>query len=366
MQTTTKPNYDHLFYLRVTEACNLTCDHCFIPKNAKKMDSKDFEHNVLSHIHQHSKAGDTILIQFHGGEPTLFGKGRVVEYCEKLSADKSRRYLFSIQTNLVNFDEEWAEIYKKYFNGEVGVSWDYEIRRLKGSNDDFEAIFWDKLRLARQCGLTINLVITTTKPFFDWMLGQATEFFDKLVEIGVNDVQLERITKVGWARDNWARIGVSNEEYSLYMSILYQMHKDYIVNTKSYLPISPLSELEQTIKRYVETGEVDAGRTGCSSGVCDSRFHTIDANGYKVGCTALNSESDNSRANNSEVAIRFFSTEEILKVRESRTVDCATCEHQAYCNSGCISIAKVDASGECSGSKKLLNSIKRNIIDENL
>lgn len=366
MPTTNNVNYDHLFYLRVTEACNLTCDHCFIPKNAKKMKSSGFEENVLQHIHQHTKAGDTILIQFHGGEPTLFGKKRVIDYCEKLTADKTRQYLFSIQTNLINFDSEWADIFKRFFDGEVGVSWDYEIRRLKGSNEDFESLFWEQMKLARDLGLKINLVVTTTKPFLTWMLGNATNFFDKILEIGVQDLQLERITKVGWARDNWSRIGLTNAEYAQLMSILYQIHRDYIEDTQAFLPISPLSELELTIGKFLKTGKVDAARTGCSSGVCDTRFHTIDSNGYKVGCTALNSESDNSKANNDDVAIRFFSNEEILNVREERTVDCAQCEHNPYCNSGCISIAKVDSSGECSGSRNLLNSIKRNIENENI
>lgn len=358
--------FDHLFHLRLTEACNLTCDHCFIPKNPKSIDFKNVEDSVIRHIHRVTTEGDTVLLQFHGGEPTMYGVRRLRKVIEELKKDTSRKYKFSIQTNLINLSDELIELYHEYFDSTVGVSWDYKIRRLKGSNEDFEDVFWPNLEKLRAADIEVNLVVTTTRPFFEWFTFNGSDFLSRLLDLGINDLQLERLTKVGWARDNWEHIGMNNAEYSMYMTIFYGVLNTFLENTEGYLPVTPLSELEITMRNMLNGEGVSEHRTGCSSGVCDTRFHTIDANGYKIGCTALNSEYDNPKSSGAEIGIRFFSQEEILDAREQRVADCSGCEFNKICNTGCLSVTKLDHSMECSGAKNLLKSIKEKIKNENI
>ncbi len=357
--------FDHLFYLRLTEACNLVCDHCFIPKNPKAIDHRAIEESVIKHIHKVTAEGDVVLVQMHGGEPSIYGVKRIQKVIDQLNADTSRNYKFSIQTNLIQLNDELIELYKNHFDAEIGVSWDLGIRKLKGSNEAFENEFWPNMERVKKAGIKVNLVITTTRPFFEWFTVNGDEFLEKLWALGINDLQLERLTKVGWARQNWAQIGMTNGDYSSYMTIFYSVLQNFISRTGAYLPVTPLSEFEKTIRQLVKDGTVPNHRTGCATGVCDTRFHTIDANGYKVGCTALNSEYDNPKQDTNEVSIRFFTQDEILEAREERVADCAGCEFNVMCNTGCLSVTKLDSSGECSGARNLLRSIKHRVENEN-
>lgn len=355
--------FDHLFYIRITESCNLTCDHCFIPKNPKNMNMKHIN-GILKSIHDHTEYGQTILIQLHGGEPTLAGIKRIKTLINLLKGDSTRNYQFGIQTNLMKIDHEWIELYKEHFNSHIGVSWDYGIRKLHGSFDEFEKEFWNNLKFTTENKISAHLVITTTKPFMNWVIENSELFFDKLVKNGVESLQLERLTKVGWARENWSYIGLTNLEYSQYLSIFYTLHKIYVEKTGVNLPITPFDDLEIDIKKMLK-GRTDGG-SGCLSGKCDDKFHTIDANGYKVGCTALNSESDNTSINKDEtITVKFFEPEEILEARKKRTESCENCTFNRICNTGCLTVTKRDVSGECSGAKGLLETIKFRIENEN-
>ena len=70
-----RPDFDHMVYLRLTEACNAVCDHCFIPVNPRSMGIEDAE-KVSRHIRQIAKSGDKVFIQFHGGLHVGFGEIR--------------------------------------------------------------------------------------------------------------------------------------------------------------------------------------------------------------------------------------------------------------------------------------------------
>lgn len=347
--------FDHLFYVRITESCNLSCDHCFIPKNPKNMTGVDLD-SVKEKISKVTKEGETILIQFHGGEPTLAGIKKIRRLIDSLENDRSRKYKFSIQTNLMRLNDDWIALFHEHFDSEIGISWDYGIRKLEGSNEAFESTFWDNVKTLKENKIATNLVITTTKIFMDWVTYNSEYFFDKLVEHGIENVQLERITKVGLARQNWSVIGLSNREYSESMAFLYVLHRNYVNLNSCMLSITPFDDLELDIEKLAK-GEANGG-SGCLSGACDKRFHTIDSNGYKVGCTALNSEVDNAFADDT-VAIRFFEPDEIVTARQERTASCESCDFNKICNTGCLSVTKLDESGECSGAKHLLKTINQ-------
>jgi radical SAM protein with 4Fe4S-binding SPASM domain len=103
---------------------------------------------------------------------------------------------------------------------------------------------------------------------------------------------------------------------------------------------------------------------GCWSGECDTKFHTIDSNGYKHGCTALTSEQDNKVTKDIVTKIVWFKKDEnqkntILETRKIRQESCIDCEFIKICSSGCLSVEKFDESNECSGAKTLFKTIKK-------
>src|SRR5690606_15412620 len=105
-------NFDHLVYVRLFEGCNLACSHCFIPANPKKMTEEQLR-DLPGHFARFARHGDRILIQWHGGEPTLLGPDIIrstIEHWQKTYRDY--QLSFGIQTNLVNYDQSWKALYQ--------------------------------------------------------------------------------------------------------------------------------------------------------------------------------------------------------------------------------------------------------------
>lgn len=404
-------NYDHMVYVRLFEGCNLACEHCFIPSNPKKIEPSFYQNKGLTETlikEANIKNGSNLYIQWHGGEPTLLGPMYLEYAIQQVQEDKRFNYLHGIQTNLINFDqsiEEWERVYKTYFNGHVGISWDAKIRHIKRAekNDEtnriFEEKFWNNVRLAQKRGLSLYMVITATKIFFE-EYKDPYEFFDFVTEKGIKYINFERVTNTGEARITWEKLGLSNREYSEYMSKFFKAYVNFKENNVDVeLNISPFDGLLQSVLSLKqENGELPSleqidtssnlGNTiakaniwdilsfknqgyGCWSGQCDTRFHTIDSNGYKHGCTALTSEQDNKNKElknvlNDKKIIWIGSSakeqkENILSTRKERQDSCQGCRYLSICSSGCLSVEKFDNSGECSGAKILFETIDNTV-----
>lgn len=352
-------SFDHLVYVRLFEGCNLACEHCFIPANPKRMGEEALK-GVPDLISSFAKPGQNILIQWHGGEPTLLGPKVIrssIEYW--IEHYPQYNWVFGIQTNLTTYSDEWKQLYLDHFGGQVGISWDPKIRLMRpgrrDTNDEFESIFWAKVDQLTTDGLTPYLVVTGTRVFFE-QFPNPHDFFKLMEDHRIPHGHIERLTKTGIARQNWDRIGLSNLEYSKYMLRFGRAYQAYLRTPRSAdrppIHLSPFDGLVESLQR-LKRGET--GGSGCLSGVCDTRFHTIDANGYKRGCTAVTSEVDNRNAGEQVVQIQDF-----RMARFMRQKSCDGCEFRPICSSGCLASDKWDESGECSGGSVLfkgLNSI---------
>jgi len=358
-------NFDHLVYLRVFEGCNLYCRHCFIPANPKKMTSERVK-SVPDLLAKKIPLGSTILIQWHGGEPTIFGPEWMEKSIKSIESDNRFKWKHGIQTNLINYSSSWKEIYKKYFDGRIGVSWDAEIRQMKkddrSSNKEFNKIFDKKIKEVIEDGLHVSLVVTVTKIFFK-KFPNPFLFFEWLKQRGITEVHFEKLTKTGNARDNWEELGLTNNEYSSNMSRYASAYRAYRgahlghFKLNKGLHISPFDGIAESVERLLK-GE--AGGYGCASGKCDTKFHTIDENGYKFGCTALTSEQDNKSS-----PVKFSFVKPLVKIREERQISCMGCEYKPICSSGCLATEIDDGSGECSGSSKLFKLFHKEMLKIN-
>ncbi len=345
--------FDHLIYLRVFEGCNLHCKHCFIPSNPKRM-TQDHLAKVPDQIEGKIPHGSRILVQWHGGEPTLMGAEYIrsgIEYLREHAPQYDWRH--GIQTNLMSFDETWAALYHEEFGGEVGISWDPKIRllnaRAEDSHPEFNRRFEEKLSNLVSAGLTPYVVVTAAKTLFE-TFPNPFEFFQHWIDRGVKHVHLERITETGYARTNWQSVGLSNAEYSHTMS---KWMKAYATFLKASGPDAPfiLSPFENLLDSASSLNAGTARKHGCWSGACDTRYHTIDSQGYKFGCTALTSEQGN-RGTNHNLDLG----PDLKTKRELRTFDCHSCKFRPICSSGCLALSFDDGSGECSGGSKLFQT----------
>lgn len=340
-----KEPFDHLVYVRVTEACNLYCSHCFIPANPKKM-TLDQIRDIPNLVSNFASPGSRIRIQWHGGEPTLMGAAWLREAIHLINSDQRFEWEHDQQTNLMNYNGDFARLYHDFFGSKVCVSWDEGLRKLGGTDEEgvdrFNDLFFFNLKKARADDLDVHATITVSK-LFSQRFSNPFDFFAWAESHGIRSVHLERITKAGRAIDHWGSIGMNHAEYSQLMrrfATAYYQHK----RTGGCLQISPFDGMLLAAK----TGH---NKSGCSSGVCDTRFHTIDANGYRAGCTALTSEP---KQQTGAAIVSFVRPVDIAMARQKR-VDhlCTGCDFKAFCSSGCLVLSPDDGSDECVGSKKL-------------
>lgn len=391
-------DYDHMVYIRLFEGCNLQCEHCFIPANPKKIDNSFYEENNLTNQlekYGRIKQGSKLYLQWHGGEPTLLGVNYLKQAIMNVQKDDRFQYMHGIQTNLMNFHEntdQWVQLYKDHFDSHVGISWDYGIRHtnikslsLEQTNIQFETRFWDNVALAQSHNLDLYMVVTATKVLFEHFTNPF-DFFEMMVEKGITKLNLERITNTGYARDAWDKLGLSNLEYSQYMSKFF---KAYIVfknnNPEIHFSISPFDGLLRSVVGLAKNQIVAKNNKatvwdvlshknqgyGCWSGECDTRFHTIDSNGYKQGCTALTSEEDNKNKKlNASINVHEIvwlnkknkEKQDLTAQRVERQQSCHECQFLSICSSGCLSVEKFDHSGECSGASILFNNILETVM----
>lgn len=348
--------FDHLIYVRVFEGCNLHCQHCFIPSNPKRMTLDDIR-AIPEQIRGRIPAGAKILIQWHGGEPTLMGPDFIRDGISALREEGPEyEWRFGIQTNLMSFDQSWIDLYKQEFGGEVGVSWDPKIRLLNSraihSNPEFNKRFDERLKNLVESGLTPYLVVTATRMLFK-SFPNPFDFFQHWIDRGVSHVHLERITPTGLARRNWEIVGLSNAEYSDQMSRWMRAYHAFKAKQAGPTPLF-LSPFEDIAHSATSLANNEPQAQGCWSGKCDTRFHTIDADGYKFGCTALTGEIGNKNAN-----FQLDLGSDLKKKRELRTFDCHKCPFRPICSSGCLALSFDDGSGECSGGYRLFETATR-------
>jgi radical SAM protein with 4Fe4S-binding SPASM domain len=354
--------FNAIAYVRPTEKCNLRCKHCFIPPNPSAMSDEQIL-DIPMQLSAASVSGN-VLLQWHGGEPLLMDPVR----CEQLIVQLNSlglafniKFLHGIQTNLVvlngfskNKRHEWYQVLSKYFELDlIGVSWDKAIRGInlrppQKQKQNFYADFEQGIYALRASKYFDNdfspvITITAAKPFLKSIsnLPDSTIFFKWLKRIQLHKIHIEKLTPTGDALKNWKEIGVSNLEYSNAMSNLYLAYKRYRgLHPKSQLAISPFCDLEESIT----TGQQD---NICASGACQTSLFTFSSIGMTKTCTAI-------------AQIAQHNLLDLKNYQDGVKAHCTHCEFNNLCNGGCPAHhTVVDESGECSGAKKLLTTIKQ-------
>jgi len=129
--------------VKIASRCNLNCTYCYMynlgdetykmqPKVMSDATIESLIQKVKTHITRHKI--DRFTFVFHGGEPLLAGKEFITKFVSDANACLSEfaDIRYSIQTNGVLLDEEWAYLLG-HLNIHVGVSLD----GLPEQNDKF-------------------------------------------------------------------------------------------------------------------------------------------------------------------------------------------------------------------------------------
>ena len=156
--------------------CNMACRYCFYEEIARQRESshREFmEGATVESLVEKSLSilsfGDEIHYNFQGGEPTLIGLDfyrDFVERVEKRNISKARVF-YSLQTNGILLDEEWAAfLRKKQFLVGLSMDGDRDIhdrqRPDKGGKGTFDRVLETKRLLERE-GVEHNILTVLTR-----------------------------------------------------------------------------------------------------------------------------------------------------------------------------------------------------------
>ena len=100
--------------------CNMRCKYCFYRDVGKHRENQSFgimsretAEKITGNISRDLGEGDEITIAFQGGEPTLAGLDWYRNFVDAMNSIKKGKVNYSIQTNGLLIDDEWAEFLKE-------------------------------------------------------------------------------------------------------------------------------------------------------------------------------------------------------------------------------------------------------------
>lgn len=155
--------------LKVAERCNIACTYCYFfysGDESYKRHPATIPAGTVEDLCRFLKGASVagvrdIRVGFHGGEPLLLKKDRLVAICEqlKLALEPDCQLTLVVQTNAMLIDEEWIAIFER-FQIRLGVSFDgpqevHDVARLdkKGRGTYLATVEgWNRLKEAAAQG----------------------------------------------------------------------------------------------------------------------------------------------------------------------------------------------------------------------
>jgi len=207
-----------------TLRCNHKCVYCHAmsrKKDAKNVDmDEETAKKTVDFILQ--SPSTAITIEFQGGEPLLrFDLIKyIVKYANEQNVTKDLQY--SVVTNLTLMTEEMLEFFQREGIG-ICTSLDgHAAVHNKNRQDHDKTVHWikrikDKYR--------VNAMLLATKH----TLPHHKEIVDEYIKMGLPRIWIKPLNKLGYAKDNWDKIGITSEEYLEF----WKKALEYIIKKKS-------------------------------------------------------------------------------------------------------------------------------------
>lgn len=274
--------------------------------------------------------GYSAIILYHGGEPLLPGIDFLESLCEMgHNLLRGMEVKFVLQSNLtVNVSNKLVDLAYRYLEGEIGTSFDPYTRKLRGSFEDFRAVWEKNVRFLIKSGVYVSVNVVLTRLFYeDFDLFKETVNY--LRSLGISSIHLERLTPTGKAKEGQDLLLNDREFFELFNKIL-----DFYVEELKRGEIFYLNPLEAMI-RYSSLG---AG-VSCWSGLCIMDTVTLETDGSIYGCPEMRARGSKSFGN--VLGVRNFDEIFFSEKRIAQFLDLSSgqnsCEYFHICHRGCPS-----------------------------
>ena len=287
-------------YIKVTETCNLACDHCYNPYLAKEVDYS----SVQSFLQRLQDILPTNYFILHGGEPMLASMQNILFLIQKFP-----KAIWRISTNLCYpLTQERILVLDKM--QEIRVSFDVKIRYKTIRN----LLLWKRNIITlskRNAPLFLNICLTK------YLLKHHPRQLLKMMRrFNIKQFSLERITQKGNALAHMDIIP-SYIDVNRWLCLLYTELKQY--------PEIQCIDIESI------RSSIANDRHSCYGKECCCQALTINADGTIGNCP------NNARENiigNTESDVKDILKAIVSKKHMPRRA-CLTCEYYKYCRGFC-------------------------------
>jgi radical SAM protein with 4Fe4S-binding SPASM domain len=349
-----------LAYIKLTNFCNVGCEHCYLPESVRANKHAMSEETLIETLELIAKMAisqksQSIFILWHGGEPlTLpieYFKNAftiVDEHIAKIQEKTNIGYSEGIQTSLIPFREEWVDIVKTRWSSHIGASIDFSSRKLNGSVENYHNLFMKKVELARDHGITVTPGIVPSKS----ENGKAAEINRWMIERDFYEYNIDRYNSYG----QYLTDKPSNYEHSMFLIDLFD---DIMIRMDGLSSVPFNNVIAAALKGVLY--DMPGDRWG---GRCQSDFLVVNPDGTTNNCpdkisfdeSFSNVSSGYDGFRNSKMRRDSIRIQEISHKKDH----CSTCENNTWCKSGCPITPNGPSEGEveCSGYKLFINHIR--------
>jgi len=356
--------------IKPTKVCNANCTHCSSPPDSNiKISVEDFK---LFCEKNKEYIRDNVNIIWHGGEPTLMG----VDYYYKVW-DIAKSYFpnvrFSMQTNLLIYNEEIDKLFTEVFENQISTSFDFftNLRQINNDQEKYKKIFFKNLENRKKSLIKQSQGNFIKKTFLVNVVDRNNlKKYKEIYEIAKEkmfDLRVNYIYSVGRAlkdetfQNNFnPKIHITPDEYGDFLINIAKLYfKDILenFNNKDLIRVVPIYDL---LRNYLNGS---GGNQVCPwINNCNGHFLGIEPNGDIYNCADF-ADVDGFKFGNFKIntAKEMFFSDNSKKLSTRRfnlPEDCRKCEYLDACQGGCMRDSYI-YNGDSNGKFFFCNSWKK-------
>jgi uncharacterized protein len=324
-----------------TSDCNVACDYCFEHKEPHRLSPALLPlltRRLLDHLER--EAIKECEVYWQGGEAMLMGPkwfAAAGQLMDQAAAERGRRFLHYLQTNLISYSDAWNEVIRTMFEGSLGTSMDYpnQHRKLfKGGAEAYTQLWTRKLREAQAAGIKVGVIAVLHQGSLEAGPEKFYRYFTE--ELGLDNFQVNTPFPGGPASESASEFELEMSQLADFLSGLFDIWIKQ--GFGSGVSLGPFDAL---IDHF--TGR--AARLPCIwKENCSNQFISVDARGTVAQCDCwvtsypesffgnIFREPDLTRMLKTSPARQQFVERPKYLVEHE---DCLSCRYLSICHGGC-------------------------------
>jgi uncharacterized protein len=324
-----------------TSDCNVACEYCFERKEPHRLSLALLPlltRRLLDHLER--EGIKECEVYWQGGEAMIMGPAWFVaagKLMDQAAAERGRRFIHYLQTNLISYSDTWNEVIGTMFQGSLGTSMDYpnEHRKLfKGGAEAYTRLWTRKLREAQAAGIQVGVIAVLHQASLQAGPEAFYRYFTE--ELGLDNFQVNTPFPGGPAADVEGAFQLDTNELADFLAGLFDIWIER--GFDSGVSLGPFDAL---IDHF--TGQ--PARLPCIwKENCSNQFISVDSKGTVAQCDCwvtsypesffgnIFREPDLTRMLRTSPARRQFIERPKHLVEHE---DCLSCRYLSICHGGC-------------------------------